>query len=193
MGGAGAGENVGMGQHDKLKHVLLLIFFSGVAAAQPFGFGLKLGSTLTDTISGNVPNGSHFIVGPYAEVRLPLSLALEVDALYEHGLYDNVTPGGSTWQFPVLAKYKLLKGPVKPYIEGGPAFSHISDLRELPQLNHRSNYGIVLGVGVEVKVLVLRVSPEIRYNGWAFQNISSPAGLYQSNRNQATFTLGIGF
>ncbi|HEY7336045.1 MAG TPA: outer membrane beta-barrel protein [Bryobacteraceae bacterium] len=171
------------------------LFLSSLAAAQPFGAGLKLGTTLTDTISSlpsiHIVNSNHFIVGPYAEVRLPFGLSVEGDALYEKGLFDNVSDGGSTWLFPIVAKLKFLKGPVRPYIEGGPTFSHIADIAEIPELNHRSNFGIVLGAGVEVKVLVLRISPEVRYYGFALTNIE---GLdFHSNRNQATFTLGVGF
>jgi opacity protein-like surface antigen len=167
------------------------------AAAQPIGVGLKLGATLTNAISSvkseSIPNSANLIIGPYAEVRLPWGFSVEGDALYFPGLYTNAAGGGSVWQFPILAKYKLLKGPVRPYIEGGPAFSHISDVKELPDLLHNSNYGITLGAGVEIKVLALRIAPEIRYNGFAFTNIESPSGLFKSNRNQAVLMVGIGF
>jgi len=174
------------------------VVFPGLAAAQPFGAGVKLGTTLSDAISSipsfPLPTGQHFIVGPYVEVRLPFGLAVEGDALYQHNLYEGVSTGsGSTWQFPILLKYRFLKGPIRPYVEGGPAFSHITDIAEIPSLNHRSNFGIVLGGGIEVKVWKLRVAPEGRYNGFALTNIESPAGLFQSNRNLATFTLGVGF
>ena len=46
-----------------------------LAAAQPFGVGVKLGSTLNNAITAtstlSVPDDHHFIVGPYFEVRLP--------------------------------------------------------------------------------------------------------------------------
>jgi opacity protein-like surface antigen len=168
-----------------------------LATAQPFGLGLKLGATLNNAISAvsteSVPDDHHLVVGPYFELRLPLHLGLEVDALHESSLYSSVLPGGSTWQFPVLAKYKLLKGPVKPYVEGGIAFSHITDLKEIPDLNHASNFGVVLGAGVEVKLLAPRLSAEIRYNGWAFKNIQSPTGLFESNQNQVAILVGVGF
>jgi hypothetical protein len=175
----------------------LLVVFSAAASAQPFGAGLKLGTTLTDALSSargfSLPSDHQLIVGPYVEVRLPFGFSVEADALYESAIFSSVYTGGSTWQFPVLAKYKFLKGPVRPYVEGGPSFSHITDLAEIPALNHRSNYGIVLGAGIEVKLLVLRISPEVRYNGWTLQNIQDPLGFFQSNRNQAMFQVGIGF
>ena len=174
-----------------------VLLFSGMAAAQPFGAGLKVGTTLTDAVhaigTNSIPSTQHLIAGPYLEVRLPFSLAVEGDALYELGLFSDAVSGGSTWQFPILLKYRMLKGPLRPYIEGGPSFSRITDIAEIPSLIHRSNYGGVIGVGVELKLLVLRVSPEIRYNMWALRNLRSPLGIFESNHNIATFTVGIGF
>jgi hypothetical protein len=180
------------------KTFLTLLVFSAAASAQPFGAGVKLGTTLTDALSSaragfTLPSDHHFLAGPYVEVRLPLGFSVEADALYESSIFSSVYNGGSTWQFPVLAKYKLLKGPIRPYVEGGPSFSRITDLAEIPALNHRSNFGIVLGAGLEIKLLVLRISPEIRYNGWTLQNIQDPAGFFHSNRNQAMFQVGFGF
>lgn len=172
-----------------------VLFLSSVASAQPFGAGIKLGSTLTDALSSlpSVPiaNSAHFIVGPYLEFRLPFGFAVEADALYERGLYNAVVSDGSTWQFPVVAKYRFGEHAIRPYIEGGPSFSRIADIGELPYLNHRNNFGVVLGGGIELKLLFVRVSPEIRYYVMATQNISS--ALFESNRNQATFMIGFGF
>ena len=178
-----------------MKTFLLLPVFAAIVSAQPFGAGLKLGTTLTDAVSFKLPGGSNhnFVVGPYVELKLPAGFALEAEALYESGLFSSVATGGSTWQFPVMAKYKFGNGLVRPYAEGGIAFSHITDLANIPELNHRSNFGIVLGGGLEIHALFLRITPEVRYNGWALQNIQSPLGLFQSNRNQAAFLVGFGF
>src|SRR5262249_45379346 len=150
--------------------VLGLAGAAGVCQAQPFGAGIKLGSTLTDAISSaqnvTVPNAASLIVGPYLEVRLPFGFAVEGDALYYPSLYSDAVGGGTVWQFPILAKLRLLKGPIRPYIEGGPSFSHLSDVKTLPNLLHSSNYGITLGAGVELKLFALRIAPEIRYNGF---------------------------
>jgi opacity protein-like surface antigen len=175
-----------------------VFLLSPCAVAQPFGVGVKLGATLTNAVtsfeSASIPNSANLIVGPYAELRLPLGFSIEGDALYFPGLYSNAAGGGgSVWQFPILAKFKFLNGPVRPYVEGGPAFSHVSEVKELPDLLHNANYGITLGAGVEVKVLALRISPEIRYNGFLFTNVESPLGLFKSNRNQAVLMVGLGF
>ena len=179
-----------------MKTFLFLPVFATILSGQPFGAGVKLGTTLTDALSFHVPgSGSNhnLLVGPYMELRLPAGFAIEADALYESSVFPSVTTGGSSWQFPVMAKYKFAKGIVRPYVEGGVAFSHITDLADIPDLNHRSNFGIVLGGGLEIHALFLRITPEVRYNGWAVKNIQSPAGLYESNRNQAAFLVGFGF
>jgi Outer membrane protein beta-barrel domain len=177
------------------KTFLMFLFFTGLAAAQPFGLGLKLGTTLSDAISSlpslHIANSAHFIVGPYVDVRLPLGLAVEADALYQRGLYNNIVSDGSRWQFPVVLKYRFLKGPIRPYIEGGPTFSRITDIAEIPELNHRNNFGIVVGGGVEVKLLVVRVTPEMRYYVMTLHDIQSVT--VESNRGLATFTIGVGF
>jgi len=188
----------------------LVIFFVATAAAlaqSPFGFGLKAGIPLSDALatpSGGTVNylqSTHrYTIGPYAEFRLPSGFSVELDALYRSYSYGQ-PPGdffqprsvsAGAWEFPLLAKKSLLGGPIQPYIEGGVALSHLS-VNDVLELNHRNNYGIVLGAGVSVHVGPLRVAPEIRYNGWAFQGFSSPFGGLHSNRNQATVLVGIGF
>jgi hypothetical protein len=177
--------------------VVALGAFPSPAAAQFFGAGVKLGSTLTNSVSSveseAIPNTATIIWGPYVELRLPLGFSIEGDALNYPSIYSNAAGGGTLWQFPILAKLKFLKGPVRPYVEGGPSYSHLSDVKTLPDLLHSSDYGITLGAGVEFKLSALRISPEIRYNGVALTNLKSPLGLFESNRNQAVFLIGLGF
>lgn len=183
----------------KTFFAISVLALAGAASsiAQPFGVGLKIGSTLSNAISSaqteSIPNSTAFIVGPYAEVRLPLGFAIEGDALFFPGAYPNAAGGGSLWQFPILAKLRLLKGPIRPYIEGGPSYSHLSDVKTLPDLLHSSNFGITLGAGLEFKLFALRIAPEVRYNGFLFTNLKDPSGFFQSNRSQAIFLVGIGF
>ena len=118
-------------------------------------------------------------------------MAVEVDALYRNYDFMNagVNSGVGSWEFPMLLKHKILAGPVKPYFEGGLSFNHLSDVKTV-SINHLNNYGIVAGGGVELHLLVLKISPEVRYNGWIFRGFD---GLAQSNRNQISFLVGIGF
>jgi hypothetical protein len=182
------------------------LFFVGIApvlAQSPFGFGLKAGVPLNDALSANpssvipyVESTHRYIIGPFVEVRLPARFSIEVDALYRSydyrriGIGTGVSPGA--WEFPVLARKAFFGGPVQPYLEGGVALSHLS-VSDVVELNHRNNFGIVLGAGVSLHLGLFRIAPELRYNGWAFKNFDSPLGSLQSNRNQAAFLVGISF
>ncbi|MDP9115058.1 MAG: PorT family protein [Acidobacteriota bacterium] len=191
-------------------HKTFSLFLVGIApllAQGPFGFGLKAGVPLNDALTADcgaaisyIENTHRYVIGPFVEVRLPSRFSVEVDALYRS--YDYSQPPGDflvprsvssgTWEFPVLARKALLGGPIQPYIEGGVALSHLS-VNDVIELNHRNNYGIVLGAGVSFHLGLFRVAPEIRYNGWAFKGFDSPTGLLQSNRNQMSILVGIGF
>lgn len=176
-------------------------------AQSPFGFGLKAGVPLNDALSADpsavvpyIESTHRYIIGPFVEVRLPARYSVEVDALYRS--YDYRQPPGDffvprsvssgVWEFPVLVRKALFGGPIQPYIEGGVALSHLS-VADVIELNHRNNYGIVLGAGVSLHLGLFRIAPELRYNGWAFKNFDSPLGSLQSNRNQAAFLLGVSF
>jgi hypothetical protein len=182
------------------KTVLFVLVAAGCASAQPFGAGLKVGVPVTDAFkvlpdptlgvfSGESPR---YTIGPYVELRLPASMAIEVDAL--HRSYDFRSSGlglsTSSWEFPVLIKHRFAAGPVRPYFEAGPSFSKLSDIK-LSSLNHLSNYGIVVGGGLEFNLFLIKVSPEVRYTGWAFRNFDG--SQLQSTRNQLAVLVGFGF
>jgi opacity protein-like surface antigen len=183
--------------------LLILVFglFLAVAAGQPIMGGLKIGAPITDafdlangpaTLGAITAHANDYTLGPFVEVRLPFQFSVEADALYRGYTFGvgGVSTHASSWDFPIVAKYHFLKGPVKPYVEGGLDFSHLSDVTALLAPNHNSNFGIVLGAGVQLNLLVLRISPEIRYTGDALKNFT---GLVDSNRNQLAFLVGIGF
>jgi hypothetical protein len=159
---------------------------------------------LLNKVTHSYSNSNEFIIGPMLEVRLPLSLAIELDALY-HPLNAtaNVVVGSgasqvtvsssttyATWEFPVLGKYRFALPIVKPYIEAGPSF-----LKTSSSLSWFSGRGFTLGGGVEVQVLRLRIAPEVRYTHWGSDspppinaNFFAP-----SNQNQAEFLVGFSF
>ena len=184
------------------KTFLVFLGLAASAAAQPVGAGLKVGVPLTDALKvQNFPTAaplapfladtSNFTIGPFVELRLPLRMSVEADALYRKYSFRNagVPSSTSSWEFPVVLKHRFLAGPVKPYFEGGFSFSRLSDIRTF-SINHLSNYGVVAGGGVELSALFLKVAPEVRYTGWALRGFDGPA---QSRRNQVAFLVGFGF
>jgi hypothetical protein len=160
--------------------------------AQPLGIGIKLGVPATDAFdviaAQSIAKSQHFTWGPYLELRLPGGNGIEIDALRRN--YE-IAPGvkPSSWEFPVVIKHRIGEQLIKPYFEGGAAFSRLSDIN-LSTLKHRSNYGLVAGAGVEFNLLIFKVSPEFRWTGWALQNFD---GTVQTNRNQFAVLMGFGF
>ena len=98
----------------------------------------------------------------------------------------------NTWEFPLLAKYRLSTPVIKPFLEAGPSFRHVSLFSgDSP---HLSQAGFTAGVGVGFKLMRLRIDPEIRYTRWGTDSKPSPY-LFdpRSNVNQAELLLGLSF
>jgi opacity protein-like surface antigen len=188
----------------------------GLKGGMPF-------TDFTETVArGNInfsDNTRRYIVGPTFEVRLPFSLSIEVDALYRRFNYnqyitgtagtDFVSTSGNAWEFPVLAKYRFKAPVARPYIVGGLAWDTLSGLKQNVQravastgvisspspneLNDKTTMGYVVGGGIDVKVLFIHVSPEIRFTRWGAKHFLDPNGGLSSNQNQAEFLVGITF
>jgi len=196
-----------------MKHIILLMFFSSAIFAQSFfSIGVKGGVSVTnafsdqtfhsvDTITRFYSNGNDYIIGPMAEIRLPFGFGVEADALYrslnlsvDHTLLplpaSHSASTISSWEFPILAKYHFIPLPiVKPYVEAGPSFRWAGN-----QASQLSNKGITAGIGVDVKALIIRVSPEFRYTHWGNDiSLTNIAALARSNQNQAEFLVGLTF
>ena len=181
------------------KPILFFFAAAAFASAQPFSAGLKVGVPATDafqvfpvpTLGVFTADAPRYTVGPYIEIRLPARMAVEVDALYRTYNFSSAGLGSSasSWEFPVLLKHRFPVPLVKPFFDAGVSFNRLSDIN-LDFLNHRSNFGVVVGGGVEFNLFLVKVSPEIRYTGWALRNFD---GAVQSNRNQLAVLFGIGF
>jgi hypothetical protein len=124
------------------------------------------------------------------ELHLPLGFSVEADALdHPLDLTQEIKTATSTfrnstiinsWDFPILAKYHFLPFPiVKPYLEAGPSFRATGAVS-----NYFSKAGFTIGAGVEIKILRLRVEPELRYIRWG-RTLTSPAG--KSGHQPGTF------
>jgi hypothetical protein len=179
----------------------------GIVGGVPFTGGISDFTTdnaLLNEVEHSYSNSNEFIIGPMVEVRLPLSLAIEVDALYRPvSTATNVTVGTgssqvtvtssstySSWEFPVLGKYRFALPIVSPYIEAGPSFRKTGS-----SLGYFSSNGFTLGGGVEVKLLRLRIAPEIRYTHWGSDSVPPVNASFfaPSNQNQAEFLVGFSF
>jgi opacity protein-like surface antigen len=213
-----------------MKKTFLLFFVCGAAAlAQPIGFGLKLGTPLTDAFntasSGSTSYSSEtkrYIIGPQVELRLPAGLGIELDALYTKlnfssvgsvaGSAVNAVTDASAWEFPLLLKYKFGGASagvaaVRPFVDTGVSFRRLTDISHVsnfvagststsnpPELQDKNSTGFVIGGGVEIRALFLRISPEFRFTRWGTANFREGIShLLETNQNQGQFLVGIHF
>lgn len=171
------------------------------AGAQFLTFGVKAGVPLTDAFSvgshANVDTSSYqrrFIIGPSIELRFFPRLAFEFDALYRRDGFQYNTRIGSAkvavndWQFPFLGKFFLGAGALRPFVDAGIAYRHIANANNDPNTG-----GFTIGGGLDLKLLMLRVAPEIRYVHWGTPAYDLGEGVLVSSSNQADFLLGVTF
>jgi hypothetical protein len=86
------------------------------AIAQLVAFGVEGGLRTSGDVSGSLtPESKRYIVGPKLEVRLPLHLSFEVDALYRRIGFTGYESSpffsairrerDNSWEFPMIGKY----------------------------------------------------------------------------------------
>lgn len=199
-----------------MRPLILILLGAASALAQPVSFGAKVGLPLTtffsDVNSGNFSfssNSHQYILGADLEVHLPLGLGIEFDALY-HPLGYTGTSNGSTenvsghaFEFPLLAKYKFPSKVVRPFVDAGFAFSTLGSLKDSVTNTAgittnaspatKSPVGFVMGGGVDIHLLIIHISPEIRYTHWGSTAFTDPLALVKGAQNQAEFLVGVVF
>jgi len=200
------------------------LLLSSSLLAQPLSFGVKAGVPITDafeTFRGNqgsyFTNTKRYLIGPTVQVNLPGRFAIEVDALYKRIGYQYEQPLPDTvyaktvansWEFPLLVKWAILPGPVRPFVDAGASVRHISGVNQFrsvanaagitinnaTEFNKRNDIGFVFGGGVEFKLGRVRISPELRYTRWGSENFRDPLNaLLRTNRNQGDLIVGFTF
>ena len=179
------------------EHFLSIGIKGGVPLTDAFSDHTAMG---VDTITHTFSDSKEYVIGPTVELTLPFGFAVEADALYRPlslATDNTVVPqplshfstNVNSWEFPILGKYHFLHTPVvKPYVEAGPIFRHVGS-----QASYLSNSGFAIGGGIDVKLLLLRITPELRYSRWGgdahVQFLNAPP----SQLNQAEFLIGISF
>lgn len=193
------------------KTFLLTLVVTSAASAELFSLGAKIGAPLGDayriaTASNRslASGATQYTVGVMAELHLPLGFGVEGDILYNRfnfsteNLVNSLAKSNSnSFEFPILVKYRLINlGPVRPFIGAGPTFRSIqSVLRYDPRKTNDSlGSGVVFAGGIEIKVLFLRIAPELRYTHWGSQSFLDGANvLIQGKQSQGQFLVGITF
>lgn len=217
-----------------MREAALVVLFAWGAGAQTFTFGVLGGVRGTGSFTGNLSDESRrYVIGPSASLRLPLGFSVEVDALYRRFGYSDtfvvpIVPGSLTvtrerdnsLEFPVLAKYHVPIGGLRPFAGIGVAPRAIWGRAEqsgyttdfftrLPSQPFSGSYktsydptvGLVIAGGVESGMGRLRLMPQVRYTRWNARFLNETVrnqgflGLefYQAPQNQLDVMIGIGW
>ncbi len=172
---------------------------------------------------------NRYIVGPEVELHLPFGIGFEADALYRHFSYRSVsnlvdavstlTTTSGNWEFPILLRKGFSYGPFHPFVVAGASFDKIAGISQTVQtlvfpshltsasgpaaeLKNGFTAGATIGGGIDLKLLVVRISPEIRFTRWGSQQFngvfpagsaSGSGGSLTSSQNQAEFLVGFTF
>ena len=162
-----------------------------------------------------------YLIGPTVHIPVVGGLAVDVAALYsrvqlEGGARSTTGPSfstqrsGSSWEVPILAKYRFNPGRIAPFVGAGPTFRRISMEGENTIINVAGQpltavasvsqtewqSGVVLGGGVEFRTSFVRFSPEVRYSRFGSPDPCAECGPYTLPlaRSSATvLLLGITF
>jgi hypothetical protein len=184
--------------------ILAILFLGGHSAtAQPIALGIEGGIRATEDFRGSDnpvssfdPESQRYLVGPKLEVRLPLHLSFEFDALYRDvgftgysliGPCCSLSPSvtrerDASWEFPMMVKYHfgvrmhpfLGFGFVPRTVHGSDVFSgsrltlggNQNYLDQRSNVSYPVSLGLVVSAGVEFGARHLSVSPELRYVHW---------------------------
>jgi opacity protein-like surface antigen len=199
-----------------MRLVLLWLAVTASAFAQ-LSYGVRGGLPFTNLFDAASNPGetftsssTQFIIGPTVELHLPAGFGVEADALYRHfhysataNLVDELvnSTASNAWEFPLLVKYRTPGNFVRPFLDAGVAFNHWSGFKQITSavgLSSTSNpsgvdTGFVAGAGIELRLPVVRLAPEIRYTRWGAGSITDLGGALSSNQNQVEFLVGVTF
>ena len=210
------------------RALIVCLAMAGASFAQPVSVGVKAGVPLTDFVdaakgnqSAYFTNTKRYTVGGTIELHLPARFSIEFDALYKRFGFDGqfVSAGsttltgtrGNSWEFPLLAKFELFPGPVRPFVDAGVSIRHITGIKQVrqvisagtfssvevnnpPEFNKATDLGLAFGAGISLKLGRVRISPELRFTRWGGENLRDPVNaLLHTHRNQGDFLLGFTF
>ena len=189
---------------------LFVLLITTTCFAQSFSIGIKGGVRATDDLTGfwATSESKRYLVGPMAELGLPLGFGLEVNALYRTEGYRTAFGNfagsftarerANSWEFPILLKYKLPTPVVKPYVEAGIAPRTLSGYEDANSVSinlqtgqqtfsrGRMNtswdpsVGVVVGGGIRLGLGRVGLAPELRYTRWTSTpiNVSGSQGYF---------------
>jgi hypothetical protein len=225
--------------------ILALLTITRPALAQRFSFGATAGAPLTqyfqtsssfyyETNTSYASATRRYTLGGAAEWHLTRSLGIELDAMYHRIGYADTVSGnsptdglyyyshteveGNSWDFPLMAKYRLFSGTVRPYVAAGGVLRHLGPMHATDQISHslrpggplsnttlttvdsgsppelttRTYPGLTAAIGVDFGSGHIHWEPELRWTHWT-SNFGGPYPLLSFPPNQVEFLLGVRF
>jgi Outer membrane protein beta-barrel domain len=178
------------------------------ALDQNLSLGVVGGGSVTNAFQPYTPPGTDgnrlyseskdYIVGAMVEWRFSAHWSVEADGLYRklhlteafvepNGVLNSGSPSPViTWEFPVLAKYRLNLPRFKPSVEAGPSFRTAGNLNgTMP-----SHTGFTAGLGAELHAAGLTFAPALRYTRWTADTVSPFANAH-SKQDQLEMLVGV--
>jgi opacity protein-like surface antigen len=161
-------------------------------------FGPVAGVVLTNGLEPNLRPGTPlsesqgYVAGLMTEFEVSRRFSVEADGLYRplraHFGDRSVPFSVVTWQFPLLAKYRVSAGPkFQPFVEAGPSFRLSGNFNGYDP----SEIGITAGAGIELPLLrSVRIAPAVRYTRW---RTDFKSALFHTLTNQVELLVGFSF
>jgi hypothetical protein len=176
-----------------------------------FSVGVIAGATITDdfrsttftsrnfldqqTITYRQSSGPRvFSIGPMVEAVAGRAFSVQASAIYRplhlqtqvagSGTPRAFTSKWSTWQFPVLVRYRVSDRTVTPVVELGPSFRRRQEILG----SKLSAVGVTAGAGVDARLGRFRLSPALRYTHWGPESRSGQSGKL---RNELAVLVGL--
>jgi hypothetical protein len=184
---------------------------SGAAAV-----GVKGGLALSNLSMSEAPDFPlKSLKFPVAGVFYGFNLGLftiQPEALYVR-MGTRIEADASNWveerietiQVPVLLKINVIPGPISPMIYAGPyaAFrlsakeiitdNGVSTTYDIKEDTKSSDFGVVFGGGIELKLVAVKLSAEVRYNLGLANVAVDPAPGFSVKNKILMVLVGIGF
>jgi hypothetical protein len=185
-----------------IRLLVLLMLGCRMASAQAPSFGLRAGVPLTSLLKSAAPQFQvvthRYTIGPTVELNLPHRFAVEADLLYKRLEYKFAPPNScasnvkaSRWELPLMLEYKFA-GQRLPFLGLGGSFNRVVHVEgvNVAQLRHRTAKGLVIGAGLERRLGILRLIPEVRLTRWGDRNYGVHDAPLRSNLTQIEFLIG---
>jgi len=133
----------------------------------PLGFGVEFGAMYKrfDQQSLAVTTTGYVIIDE--EDSYPIQRTAGISAV------------GHSWEFPIAVQYRFFKSAIRPYVEGGVSLNRLSNAYSvqttpyppypqipftiLPLRGSFTRHGPLFGLGVDVKLHGIHVTPGLRY------------------------------